>query len=51
MSNKKKGTGNYFSGEKQTILSRVKTGQVCEDEGEMRKKFYCSAQIILEYLH
>lgn len=51
MINRKKVTGNYCCGEKQIILSRVKMDQVCEDESEMSKKFYCSAQIILEYLH
>lgn len=42
---------NYCNGEKQMVLSRVQTGQVCEDEGERSKKFYCSPEIILEYLH
>lgn len=51
MRNGKKAMGNYCSGEKQMISSRVQTGQVCEDEGGRSKKFYCCALIILEYLH
>lgn len=51
MSNRKKIMGNYCSGEKHTISFRVQVGHVYGDEGERSKKFYCSTQNILEYLH